>query len=402
MPRNTLITFLGRIPKSESGYRTTRYDFGDGIEQHPVAFFGWPLAERVRPDRLVILGTAGSMWDHLFEGDLDLGTEEEEARLALVDAVEKLAVTYELLQSLEPLIERRLQIQVRLQLIPYSRVAEEQIELLRILANHIDESDVVDLDVTHAFRHLPMIALMGALYLRKVKGIDIGHIWYGAFDPDKQEALVHDLSGLLLIADWVTAVSTYDKDGDYGVFADLLPEELGSVLANASFLETVNNIGQARGKVRKALDQLCDLSPPDQATALFYPDLIERLQWARKDHLHQRQRTLADQHLKGGRYFEATIYGYEAFITSLAQQHGLKPDQVEHREQAREIFDAEEKRRTPRSPRHRAWDCLRRLRNALVHGTRPKGEEVQRAISDRSEMHKLLHNLFDELLSEDA
>ena len=68
-----LLRFLGRVPKSEQGYRATRYDFGDGLAHEPVAFFGWPLQRRVRADRLVVLGTAGSMWDPLFEEGIASG-----------------------------------------------------------------------------------------------------------------------------------------------------------------------------------------------------------------------------------------------------------------------------------------------------------------------------------------
>jgi hypothetical protein len=66
----TLLTFLGRVPKTDNGYRKTRYDFGDGCPTEPVAFFGWPLQKRIKADRL-IMGTAGPMWNHLFGGDID-------------------------------------------------------------------------------------------------------------------------------------------------------------------------------------------------------------------------------------------------------------------------------------------------------------------------------------------
>jgi len=43
---HTLITFLGRTPRGEQGYRTTCYDFGDGGDCEPLAFFGWALQRR--------------------------------------------------------------------------------------------------------------------------------------------------------------------------------------------------------------------------------------------------------------------------------------------------------------------------------------------------------------------
>ncbi len=100
---HVLISFLGRVPKSETGYRTTRYSF-DGVLDEPTAFIGWSLRRRLMPDRLVILGTAGSMWDHLFEKDTNLGTVAEDERLALQEATETKAVTESLLEPLAPLL----------------------------------------------------------------------------------------------------------------------------------------------------------------------------------------------------------------------------------------------------------------------------------------------------------
>ena len=84
-----LITFLGRVPKGQNGYRMTVYDFNDGHQPQSAAFFGWPLVTKVKPDSLIVLGTSGSMWDHLIEGDLDFGNSKENLRIELVENVEK-------------------------------------------------------------------------------------------------------------------------------------------------------------------------------------------------------------------------------------------------------------------------------------------------------------------------
>ncbi|PYV45093.1 MAG: hypothetical protein DMG06_03735 [Acidobacteria bacterium] len=114
----TLLTFLGRVPKTESGYRKTSYDFGDGSRSEPVAFFGWPLQKRIAADRLVIMGTAGSMWDHLFEGDIVFGEEAQDARWRLLEATEAKAVTADLLAPLQQPLSERLGCEARLVLIP--------------------------------------------------------------------------------------------------------------------------------------------------------------------------------------------------------------------------------------------------------------------------------------------
>lgn len=66
----TLISFLGRnTAKPGAGYKLARYRFPDGWE-YETPFFGLALAETLRPERVVILGTAGSMWDVLIFGQV--------------------------------------------------------------------------------------------------------------------------------------------------------------------------------------------------------------------------------------------------------------------------------------------------------------------------------------------
>ena len=57
---SVLISFLGRVPREEDGYRKTTYRFEDKTSTK-MAFFGWALKDRVKPDKMVILGTSGSM-----------------------------------------------------------------------------------------------------------------------------------------------------------------------------------------------------------------------------------------------------------------------------------------------------------------------------------------------------
>ncbi len=400
-PQTVCITFLGRTPRGEDGYRTTRYEFGDGTTSEPLAFFGWALHERLKPGRLVVLGTAGSMWDHLFEGDFDLGSEAEDERLALTGAVEAGRVDQDRLDRLAPLLAERLGCEVRLRLIPYCRDEAEQVELLRIMAGDVEPGDRVDLDVTHGFRHLPMLALLAALHLRRVREAEIAHIWYGAYDPDTGRAPVHDLAGLLKIADWIEALAVYERSGDYGVFAGLIGGETGGLLAKAGFLETVNRIGQARTRLRDALKRI-EQPAGDPALPLFRDELRRRIGWAEGENYYLRQRELAYEYLRRGRHLNAVLTGWEAFTTRLQHEGGrrLDPDNPEHRDQVRRDFDARERRRHPRSDRYRAYDTLRRLRNAVAHGSQPKGEEVQRALSDREAMEHLLRELFAVLLPE--
>lgn len=59
----TLISFLGKsASNAQTGYRTANYVFQPGFERK-VPFFGMGLLEYLKPQKLILAGTAGSMWD---------------------------------------------------------------------------------------------------------------------------------------------------------------------------------------------------------------------------------------------------------------------------------------------------------------------------------------------------
>ncbi len=397
-----LLTFLGRTPREKYGYRKTIYDFGNGSNGKPVAFFGWALTQRIQPQRLVILGTPGSMWDHLFEGDLPFGTSQQSLRDQLYEAVEDKQVYNSLLQQLEALLEQHMNCEVKLVLIPYAKTESEQVELLSIMAQHVETTDQVHLDITHGFRHLPMLALLSAFHLRTTRESTIAGIWYAAYDEEYGVAPVHNLNGLLKIADWLDALSVYEHTSNYGQFAKLIGGEIGDHLANAAFYESINRVGEARGEARKARKLIIEQQNFDPVTTLFVKELLRRLDWSVQQSHYQRQRQLAVEFLHNQRFMESVLVAYEAFITRLARQQNLEPTKLDNREVARKQYDAQQKLISPRAKEYKSWDSLRRLRNAMAHGSQPKGPEVQQALSDFNAMQQLMTNLIETLLPENS
>lgn len=391
-----LITLLGRAPKTDGSYRTTSYDFGDGESAPPVAFFGWALRERLKPQRMLILGTAGSMWDHLFENDLDLGEQEEHLRLELIEAVAAQAVTQAQLDALAPLLAAHLGCSVELRTIPYCRNDAEQIELLRLMADHVDEGERVHLDITHGFRHLPMLALLAALHLRLVRRAAVEDIWYGSFDPDTRQAPVYRLGGLLRIADWLQALSSFDKDGDYGVFAPLLaadglPQDKAQAFDRASHAENTLNFGQARERLHTALKAMDGV---DGISGLYTPMLRERIDWIREQDDAMRLARLTRAALAHGDLMRAAILLPRAFAERLKQPGESTVDYA--------VLDTIEMefRAGQRGFTHlqKDYEASKKLRNSLAHGSRPKDNETRRALASPEALEKELNRLAKALL----
>jgi CRISPR-associated Csx2 family protein len=245
-----LVSLLGRAgPDPATGYRRASYRFEDGSRVDDVSYFGLALKRYVKPDTMVVLGTSGSMWDVFIEAFAEGGAREAE-RLALIDKAASAAVSEADLESLRGLVEAGLGLPVQLGVIPYGRDTGEQAAILRRLLDAVDGADRVTLDLTHGFRHLPMLGLLCALFLEQVRGIRVEAIYYGALEMTEDEVTpVLRLDGLLHMARWLQALHTYDKDGDYGVFRPLFETEgmaQAGLLDEAAFYERTTNPVKAR------------------------------------------------------------------------------------------------------------------------------------------------------------
>lgn len=396
-----LISFIGRPPKRDDGsYRQTEYRFDDGSVDR-AAFFGFSLLRRLNPQRLVILGTAGSMWDHLFERDVVLGDAMEPERLALIDAVAGKAVTQPVLDRLAPVLESALSCAVELRLIPYARSEAEQLEVVQTLADTVPDGSRLHLDVTHGYRHLPLIATMALQYLRALRpGVHLEAIWYGAYDEDTGLAPVHDLAGLLGIASGSDAIARYDHSGDYAALAELLPADAQDLLRKAAFLERTHQTGKARGRL-KAAREVIDSGGVSGLAKLFEDALRVRIGWVDENRLYQRQRALALQSLRRGDELRASLYGFEALITRYMQRQpvsGESPDNFDSRQRAKDRLESEG--RTRRDAEFDDYKLLRDIRNQLAHGVSSPRVEVQRAMADEPMLRASLLRLLESLLPE--
>lgn len=379
----TLITFLGRVPKQSQGeYRRARYQFPDGIRE--TAYIGLELTRYLRPDHLIVLGTDGSQWELLvLQGQ---GEDRLEWALAIEQAIGERRLTQDMLDRAAPCIEAALGCRVSLRLIPYGREQAEQASILQLIARMVAEGEV-HFDVTHAFRHLSMIAFTAAFLLQELGRLRVGGLWYGALemDPGGQGAApVVKLDGLLNAQAWVAALARYDAAGDYGVFADLLKKDgfaapLADSLREAAFLERTTDVHGAAAVLRRVFNEL--KRPLRGASEIFRDSLMAKLRWARSGDLADHQKQLAWSYLEREDYLRAAIFAVEACISRACWHEGRKPTD----KNARARFAGDEgldslKCRLPGAGLSSFLE-LKRLRNCLAHGF-TRSDEPLRAETD--------------------
>lgn len=392
MTTHTLVTFLGRGRAEPGlGYRETAYRFPDGSVQR-TSFFGLALARYLQPDRVLVLGTQGSMWGALVEHAAAAGEEEVEARVALLDAQTAEAVDQALLDRLSDVLRRAAGREIAPRLIPFGRNEEEQRAILQTIAANVGQGEV-SFDLTHGFRHFGMVGMLSAFMLERIGRLGVRSLWYGALDMMSAEGVapVLRLDGLNAIQRWVDALDRFDAGGDYGVFAPLLeadgvPPDKARRLEQAAFHERTFNLGDAARRLRTFRTAMA--IPLPGASGLFQDRLAERLKWIDERDLAAQQRRLAEQYLARADFVRAAIFAWEALISRECK--GYDPQQRETREAAEKDLEKKFSVKDCDKAQAEAFFTLRNLRNALAHGTPPLDERCRRLLQSPERLRAAL------------
>jgi CRISPR-associated Csx2 family protein len=396
---HTLVTFLGRGRDAlQSGYREATYGFADG-KRCTTNFFGLALAEHVRCDRLVILGTPSSMWGVLVEHAAAVG-EEEEARIALMEAEAAGQVDQRLLDALAGVLRRAVGRQIATRLIPFGRTDSEQRDILETISAVTGDADV-SFDLTHGFRHLGMVGMLSAFMLERIGRVRVRSLWYGALDMSEGGLVpVLQLDGLNAIERWIGALDRFDAAGDYGVFAPLLeadgvPPDKARCLGDAAFFERTFNLSDAARKLRTVRAAVG--SPLPGASGLFQGKLLERLEWIDEQDLSAQQCKLALQYIGRNDFVRATVFAWEALVSAACVGYAW------HNREAREAAAKamEEKIKAPDSDPANAdaYRTIRMLRNAFAHGTPPREERFRKLLASPENLRNALERALDRLFA---
>lgn len=387
----TYVTFLGRGRENrETGYRTTTYQFPDG-SQRETAFFGLALAEYLepKPDRVVILGTAGSQWGVLVE-NLVKTDEAEEARLELLAAEDQQQVSQDRLDRVADLMGEAVGILVVPRLIPFGLDEDEQYEILEIIAEHVGDGSV-SLDLTHGFRHFGMIGFLSAFMLERLRRLRVSDLWYGALDMTQHGVTpVLRLAGLNRVHRWLNALSRFDATGDYGEFVQLLIEDgvagdKAQCLKDAAFHERTLNLSASAQNISTFLPELD--KPLAGASGMFRKRLSDRLAWVRARHLSTQQGKLARQYLHRHDFMRAALFGWEALVTRECELNEVDP-RVRRRREQQDVPRQLQARYKGQVDVRKACENLNRIRNALAHGDTPKGRDCQEMFRSETGLHQ--------------
>lgn len=399
---HTLISFLGSSRfDPATGYRKARYRFDDGqVAETP--FISLALAQQLQPDRVLILGTRGSMWPALIEHGLEGSVAAEDLRLRLMEASEQQAVTQADLDALAQLARESLGREVSLHLIPYADSADGQREILDLIAREVTRGRV-SFDVTHGFRHLAMLGMLSAFMLSHARNLEVEGLWYGALDmTDRDSGLtpVVRLDGMLATERWLSALVRFDASGDFSVFAPLLEADglkanEAKRLTRAWGLLMQNNVADAVRELQPLQRRL--QTPLGGTSELFRETLRKRLRWCEARDLGEQQRLLALQALDRGDLLRASLLGFEAFLSRQVLEQGGNPASHGDKERAQKAFREELHAGDHADWKKDAFHLLNNVRNACAHGTRPMNPKHQKLLKNPELLAKSLEQALGRL-----
>lgn len=116
--------------------------------------------------------------------------------------------------------------------IPVGKNEKELWDIFSIVAEHVPPHASIIIDVTHAFRSLPLIVYSVASYLRRIKNVKIERIIYGNWEArdisyNPPRAPIIDLTPIMDLQDWLFSIDAFQRRGDCDELADSLSRTQG-------------------------------------------------------------------------------------------------------------------------------------------------------------------------------
>lgn len=410
-----MVTFIGRpqYMRDDQGsgspprYRRATYDFGQGYKSREIPFFGLALFEYLKevgetPKEVVFLGTRGSQWDSLHELSDDEDEEHLLAGLELGESVRAGDVSRAQLDDVEAILSEVLEgITVRCQLIDEASEAEGQLDILRTVAQRVGKSDKIHLDITHGFRHWGPVAMESLLFLRQVRQITVGGVYYANFAAknDDGSAPVVRLKAVETMADWSEALASFRQTGQLGRLPELFDEnypEIASPLKTLRYSLMANRFGHAAHAARQTRASLKKLleDEPSTLASFFAGVLVDELEIFVRPHIADWQLELARRSLDSGDYLRSAISAYEAVVSAAISnkdkrhkgwyRYKATKDTLKSRDDSINPFD------DPQSFRN-----LADLRNSLAHGGEAQNSYFQERLKNERSLVAFLEELLE-------
>jgi len=379
---HTLVSFLGRGPGRGKDYLTAKYQFVDPVSKQVwispnckhFAFAAYEFHQKLQSPFDNILGTSGSMWAALADSFGNVGgSAVTEFALSLIDLVDQERITQTDLDIYASELSKALSVKVQLRLIPSAAESVDQADILSQILGAVEAKEKVYLDVTHSYRHLPMIGLAAAAISASLQDAEIEDICYGAWEMrDGDVSPVVSLKWILQLFRVLNGLNELSRSQQLRPLIDCFPEGVvRDALENAAYKLDVMRIDHAASAVQVALARLDEevASLPIELQ-IVVDGMKERLRhFSRLSRNPSGLTRMAELALDQDDYLRASVFLAEA--VELAVARGMPENKTENRR-------------------------LKTVRNWLAHAgdldSEKKSHNVQHWVSDRKKLRQFFRN----------
>lgn len=235
MARKLFISFLGTGFYSECTYYDEKGDYTPTKYIQQATLEQIEAAKWSKDDAIRFFIT-----DKAFDDNWD------SAKTTRFDGFAKQEVSYKRLE--QTVQEMHLVAEVKAVLhVPIGNGEDEMWKIFQTVFDEIQEGDELYIDLTHAFRYLPMLVLVLSNYSKFLKHITVKHLSYGNYearDKDNRAPIVN-LLPLTMLQDWTTAASEFLRHGYAERLKDVIREKLKPLLKDSTLrTENVKNVNQ--------------------------------------------------------------------------------------------------------------------------------------------------------------
>ncbi|WP_461829843.1 TIGR02221 family CRISPR-associated protein [Aquifex sp.] len=369
MEQKILVGFIGtgRKAKDEPAetYERTTYIFPDGTKFR-TSLITSALVNKLDPDKIVLIGTSKSIWSELYL----INPEKLEKSSAYYKIFEECYgnenVSEKTLKEWEEFLSKTLGKEFSLNLVSGSATYE----IVEVLYREITGNyETLFLDITHAFRHFPLIAsffLPSLYYLKRFKNL---YLIYGMFGYGTSEVIFLDLVNDLIKLNEAIALS--EHSGNFTGFGDIFPrlkEELFDLYLK---VETNRRIGNARWRklAQKMEEERKDIVGKISGTYISERVVKELME----ENLPLRMAKRAIFFAERFQFLKAYTLIFEALINT-------QPQNVLYEERKKRLESS-------LNPEDKViYHTIRKVRNAIAHGDEDISKDIKEILESSEKL----------------
>ncbi len=399
-----LISPIGTGSKVQNRqYQKATYKI-DG-KDYEKSFISSVLKEHFQMNHIIFIGTVKSMWEEVYRYFKNLDDSRDNYNDDNYNYYWDLAAKIDSLNYSSPLdsidlsqLEQSISNRSKCILIKYGLDEEELKENLKIIVNTIQttiqDGDEVYFDITHSFRSLSLYIFLVLMFLRDIKKVKIGKIFYGMLEArnELEYAPIVDLSYLLNIVELIKAAYEFQNFGNGFLLSQLLQS------TDQNLAKEINDLSKAisLNYTQEIIDISSKLNNQNfpEPYSYFVPELVNSFTKkinTKKTRSHQ-EYELAKWHYQNKNYSSAYILLTECMVTYVCEQDKLNPSRKLDRDTAKDKIINESKYTEIK----KLFQEISNIRNNVAHNLSSGNLQELQSAWDKlknylTEVHKLLN-----------